>query len=93
MICRARLHAGDPVKAGAMRTTEQAKHCQGRVRAARPSRIASARIDGCRGHLLVAGSGNHDIDVATLLEVGIEDHLAGRAPARLGHLGEPAILH
>jgi hypothetical protein len=36
---------------------------------------------------------HHDIDVAALLEVRIEDRLADRAPGRLGLPGESAILH
>jgi hypothetical protein len=33
------------------------------------------------------------LDLAALFEVRIEDRPAGRAPARLGHLGESAVLH
>src|SRR5918994_1725362 len=34
----------------------------------------------------------NDIGVAALLEVRIEDRVAGRAPARLPYLGESAVL-
>ena len=49
---------------------------------------------GSGGHLARAGVAAHDnLDVAALLEVRIEDFLAGRAPARLGYLGESCVLH
>jgi hypothetical protein len=36
---------------------------------------------------------HHDGGIAALLELRIEDRLAGRAPAPRGYLGESAILH
>ena len=36
---------------------------------------------------------HHDVDVAALLKVRIEDHFAGRAPARLRTLENSAVLH
>jgi hypothetical protein len=36
---------------------------------------------------------HRDVGVAALLEVRIEDRLAGRAPPSLEYLGESAILH
>jgi hypothetical protein len=59
-------------------------------------------MDGTRGgreqKLNVADGGvavHHEVDVAALLEVRIEDRLAGRAPAPLGYLGESesALTH
>src|SRR5262245_15292788 len=58
-----------------------------------PSAMAPA-VDENAGHL--AGgrvAAHHDVGVAALLEVRIEDRLAGRAPAPPAYLGESAILH
>jgi hypothetical protein len=43
----------------------------------------------------ISGGGvaaHHDIGVAALLEVRIEDRFAGRAPAPPGYLGESEVL-
>ena len=53
-----------------------------------PSWTAPA-VDENAGHL--AGGGvavHHDVGIAALLEVRIEERLAGRAPAQAVHLGE-----
>jgi len=44
----------------------------------------------------ISGGGvaaHHDGGIAALLDVRIEDRLAGRAPAQLGYLGESPFLH
>jgi hypothetical protein len=45
---------------------------------------------------LLTGGGvvaHHDVCIAALLEVRIEDHFAGRAPAPFGYPGESGIVH
>ena len=51
-------------------------------------RVRSTRT--CSGGGIAA---HHDVGIAALLEVRIEDRFAGRAPAPPGYLGESAILH
>jgi hypothetical protein len=51
-----------------------------------------------RGAIAGAGArrsdrGRYGVGITALLDLGIEDRLAGRAPASLGYLGESAILH
>jgi hypothetical protein len=41
----------------------------------------------------MADRGDQDVGVAALLEIRIEDRLAGRTPAPPGYLGELAIFH